>query len=337
MKKIFFTLVAIMSATLSLAQNTLVATLTHGDEVTMYYGVDAFKNAHNAAASGDVINLSGGSYTGFTFTKAITVRGTGIDASNPTSISSMMSFDITENDNFRLSVEGIRFDGASIVGTFSNPCFLKCLFNRVVTDSSSHIENALFVDCKITEYFYLFGSTSAVFLHCFIQTLTVKSSDSSTAQCVNCVLNGYFTNYRHSSFVNCILCCSSQTTNIDYYKLPAETQAMNCTAFNSDNDYYYNNQIYSAMQGNAISCSTSTYEAVFKDYSGGYSDSQQFELTDAAKTQYLGTDGTEIGLYGGQYPYNTTPTYPRITNLTVDKQTTADDKLNVEIEVSSAE
>lgn len=336
MKKFFFTLVAIMTATQSFTQNTLVATLTHGDEVTMYYGVDAFKNAHNAAASGDVINLSGGSYTGFTFTKAITVRGTGIDASNPTSISSTMSFDITENDNFRLSVEGIRFDGASIVGTFSNPCFLKCLFKGVVTDSSKgHIENALFVDCKITEHFYLFGSTSAVFLHCFIQTLTVNGSDSSTAQCVNCVLNGPFSAFRRSSFVNCILCGTGIDTSTA--TLPAETTAMNCTAFNSYPSYSYNSYIYSAMQGNAISCSTSTYEAVFKDYSGGYSDSQQFELTDAAKTQYLGTDGTEIGLYGGQYPYNTTPTYPRITNLTVDKQTTADDKLNVEIEVSSAE
>lgn len=33
MKKFFFTLVAIMTATLSFAQNTLVATLTHGDKV----------------------------------------------------------------------------------------------------------------------------------------------------------------------------------------------------------------------------------------------------------------------------------------------------------------
>ena len=39
MKKLFFTLVAaMMAATATFAQSTLVATLTHGENVTMYYG-----------------------------------------------------------------------------------------------------------------------------------------------------------------------------------------------------------------------------------------------------------------------------------------------------------
>ena len=66
-------------------------------------------------------------------------------------------------------------------------------------------------------------------------------------------------------------------------------------------------------------------------------DDQQFELTDEAKTTFLGTDGTEVGMYGGVLPYNSTPSYPQITKVNVANKTTADGKLSVEIEVSATE
>ena len=41
MKKLLLSLVAMMVATVSFAQNTLVASLTSGENTTYYYGVDA--------------------------------------------------------------------------------------------------------------------------------------------------------------------------------------------------------------------------------------------------------------------------------------------------------
>ena len=79
MKKFILSMVALMIATISYAQNMLVATLTHGDKITMYYGNEALYQAHKAAQSGDVINLSGGSFASVKITKGITLRGTGID------------------------------------------------------------------------------------------------------------------------------------------------------------------------------------------------------------------------------------------------------------------
>ena len=76
---------------------------------------------------------------------------------------------------------------------------------------------------------------------------------------------------------------------------------------------------------------------MFKDFTGTYSDTQTFELTEEAKTKYLGTDGTEVGIYGGLLPYNSTPSYPQITKMNVANKTTADGKLSVEIEVSATE
>lgn len=79
------------------------------------------------------------------------------------------------------------------------------------------------------------------------------------------------------------------------------------------------------------------FEQLFKDFTGTYSRDQKFELCNEAKTKYLGTDGTEVGMHGGLLPYNSIPSYPRITKMNVANKTTADGKLSVEIEVSAVE
>lgn len=351
MKKLFLSLVALMMATMSYAQSMLVATLSHGDKVKMYYGAGAFESAYNAAASGDVITLSGGSFTGFTITKAITVRGTGIDASTPSRISSNMKINIPASDTCRFSMEGIRFGDNTylyLYGSCIEPYFIKCKFYDVTFSdgnsnySSSSIKDVSFVNCKITNCLNLWGSTTAKFWHCFVNGYSNDDNYSSKAQFINSVIQGErFSYFKRSSFVNSILCVRYGWSNFytSYAILPTETEAMNCVAFFYDysSNSYKNSNIYSYMQGRQISCSTSTFEDVFKDYRGTNPSSQTFELTDEAKTKFLGTDSTEIGLYGGEYPYNSTPAYPHITKLNVAKQTTVDGKLSVEIEVSAAE
>ena len=50
MKKVLLSLVATLIATMSLAQNGLVASLSHEGNVTYYYGVTALTQAVEAAA-----------------------------------------------------------------------------------------------------------------------------------------------------------------------------------------------------------------------------------------------------------------------------------------------
>ena len=45
MKKLFLSLVALIATTMSFAQSTLVATLSHGSNITMYYGTYALRDA----------------------------------------------------------------------------------------------------------------------------------------------------------------------------------------------------------------------------------------------------------------------------------------------------
>ena len=125
MKKVLLSLVAMMVATVSFAQNALVASLTSGENTTYYYGVDALKQAANAAASGDVISLSSGSFSAINISKSITLRGAGIDSEAPTYIVGDFEINIPSGDANRFMMEGIRCDNIGVNGEFMNPLFLK--------------------------------------------------------------------------------------------------------------------------------------------------------------------------------------------------------------------
>lgn len=56
-----------------------------------------------------------------------------------------------------------------------------------------------------------------------------------------------------------------------------------------------------------------------------------FTLTDEAAAKYLGTDGKQIGLYGGEVPYSEKPYVPVITKFEVPSTVDADGKLSVTV------
>jgi hypothetical protein len=64
------------------------------------------------------------------------------------------------------------------------------------------------------------------------------------------------------------------------------------------------------------------------------SNEDYYRLTPTAAQNYLGTDGTQVGIWGGPMPWTTTAENPTITRCQVAGRSTADGKLSVEIEVS---
>ena len=80
------------------------------------------------------------------------------------------------------------------------------------------------------------------------------------------------------------------------------------------------------------------FPSIFKTHNSyGYNDSELFTLTETAKAKYLGTDSKQVGIYGGNLPYEEDPTTPQITKCNVAAKSTADGKLSVDIEVKAAE
>ena len=321
MKKFFVYLMAVVAMAVcsvsAFAQNTLVATLTHGDEVSMFYGTNALRQACSAATHGDVINLSGGNFQSTKITKAVAVRGTGIHDANPTCIVKAFDVEIPANVTEKLSFEGCRITNTiTIKGTLSNAYFLKNSLSAVsVFSSNGNMDNGMFVNCDIYEM-SLYGQSTAQIINSYVEQF---SNSGKLASFVNCVINtnGYAHLYKCCQFVNCIMYGMSGGC------FPSTCSAMNCV----DVSGYKNALNNISLKENCSYAGMDIFQEsnVWKD------------LTDEAKAKYLGIDGTPVGKFGGMIPYNMTPSYPQITKMNVAAKTTADGKLSVEIGVSAAQ
>lgn len=321
MKKFFVYLMAVVTMAVcsvsAFAQNTLVATLTHGDEIRMFYGTNALQQACSAATHGDVINLSGGNFQSTKITKAVAVRGTGIHDANPTYIVNDFDVEIPANVTEKLSFEGCRITNTmTIKGTLSNAYFLKnSLAGVSVFSSNGKMDNGMFVNCDVYGM-SLYGQSTAQIINSYVEHF---SNSGKLASFVNCVINtnGYAHLYKCCQFVNCIM----YGMRGGYF--PSTCSAMNCV----DVSGYKNALNNISLKEN---CSYAGMD-IFQE-SNVWND-----LTDEAKAKYLGIDGTPVGKFGGMIPYNMTPSYPQITKMNVAAKTTADGKLSVEIGVSAAQ
>lgn len=329
MKRLFISVVAVMVATMSFAQNTLVATLSHDNEVKMFYGTFALREAHDAAVSGDVINLSGGSFQSVNITKAVTLRGAGIENATPTFIINNFEITIPSTDKGRFSMEGIRVTNeVYIKGNLSNPYFLKCHFNVIECYpwEETNVTNSLFCNCIIADHSTIRGNSTFQFVNCFLNWFDNQAEESASASFINCIVRDADCS-RSSQFINCILFAE----NGGWYTLPSTSVATNCVSVNYASDFF-------EYSPSSSGCMIANFDELFTDFSGGtYKEGQNYKLTDDAKTKFLGTDGKEVGLYGGILPYDPTPSYPQITKMNASNKTTADGKLSVEIEVNAAQ
>ena len=327
MKKIIISLVAaMMAATATFAQSSLLATLSHEGDISTFYGSTALREAYAAAVDGDIITLSSGTFTSVNIEKGITIRGAGMDVdpktqSEPTIISGNFNVKGSEKP---LTIEGIYSNYTiTIADTLRNATFLKSRFNTITRNRPC---------------------VNLTMIHCKVSTRIAMNNSLSSASCLNCVIFDPW-NDGTMEFTNCVICKSA----VDWY-LPTST-FKNCIFVGySSNTFAPRNSLYNCV---LLSDDTSvtpfsripnttnsvaTYAEVFKTCTDGtYSDSEQYELTEAAAAKYLGTDETQVGLYGGSMPFSITPSNPQITKCNVASKSTADGKLSVDITVAGAE
>lgn len=309
-----------------------MATLNHEGTISTFYGTVALRQAHAAAVSGDVITLSSGTFLSTDITKAVTIRGAGMDVtkaydivSEPTVLGGDFNIKIPKEDTGRLTLEGIYHNNNIYFygGQVKNALFLKSRFKYISDSNSPKVQDLTVLNCRISDRIDVGSGNSAQFLNSVVNDFGYDSGYMSFSHCV--ILNSNGLSNSGNEYKNCII-----THKIgNDYGVSSSSSAYNNLFISDKTDKL--NQV-----PNNTNLRVPTSDERFA-YLRGYNDSKDYKLTDQNRDVLKATDGGEIGIYGGSLPYSAVPTNPQITKFNVASKTTADGKLSVDIEVKSGE
>lgn len=361
MKKLIVSLFVLLCTTMSFAQTSLLATLSHEGSISTYYGSSALKEALEKATDGDAITLSAGQFLAANITKNVTLRGAGMSVrtdsiySHETTIV-QGAFEIAPTDSTtgRIIVEGVYFTSTiTYKGLVRNPLFMKSRLSTVKNGDGGRLVNATFIHCRVSWRFELTDNSNACFVNSVVWEPENKNTTASNFEFDNCVV-GFNSNSSSSSnywseaaevinsyYKNCMIMADDSSIGLSnsHLAIPYSCTAINCVGCSSYGNLNgnYNNIFCNLSSKNTTNENVAKPSDVLKTGGFTYNDSEKYELTDEAKTKYLGTDGKQIGIYGGSLPYEEDPTTPQITKCNVAAKSTADGKLSVDIEVKAAE
>lgn len=314
---------------------TQVATLQHGDDVSVFYGTNAFVEANTAAQTGDIITLSSGTFNGTNITKAITLRGAGcaidtVSGIYPTIIPNYIQLNVTDN-SASLIVEGILFSGIVRYVTLNHPKFIKCNFEEFAyNNSSSSMDYAQIINCKFMSFAILGTTRNTTLINSVIWSpVGYQNGSLVSITAFNSFLR--LSSHSYSYEFNAYNCIIAKVDGGNYgISLNSNSVAYNCIGIRVGNS-----SVFDYCQ--AFNCINETYSQIFETFNPGNNDTFSFDepliLNESIATGFLGNDGTQVGIYGGIMPYSIRPSYMVIEHCNVANRSTIDGKLSVEIEV----
>lgn len=306
MKKFLLLAVCFMMMGISASALTInKAMLVHNGNVTLYDG-DKVQDAVNASADGDVIYLTLGTFKPFNITKRITVRGVGETS-------------IVDGD-VNISISGSP--------KLTSPVMEALAVSGTVT-VKSQVDDMILRKCKIGNYVIDAQVDGAVLDRCYITNTLTLSSYIKGMTVVNTKLNLVQANSgatQNTTFVNCNICqlytynFSGTIINSIIQGRSGYSQTLNSTVIL--------NSVYNTY-GLTVGSSSVTQDCYFISSSYLFDNSCNYN----PDSNCVGTDGTIVGIKGGETPYTLEPTVPKVTdsNLQLDME---NKKLNVNLTVS---
>lgn len=340
MKKNILLAVALMLSAITLAQPQL-ATLNHNNTITPFYGSNALVQAHAAAVAGDIITLSSGVFNSTNITKPITLRGAG--AWGDTNIGATIlrngfRIQIEADNTHHLTMEGINVPHTVILYTIYNPQFIKCFFQRIGhgTSDDEHgqgAHHASFVNCIIghwhTHVDYYASHLCNVEGTQFINSVIMDCDKYNILEVyTNCIVKQDPVYATSRMFQNCILYYARTQAST-----PANngTTSFNCLFVQTSTAVSDADNLFASTAGHVL-WNIRGLDSVFSTFYGSTIE-ESFRLLPTAASTYIGTDGTQIGIYGGAMPFDPRVTNPLIRRVSVAPRSTPTGQLSVDIEV----
>lgn len=329
MKKFVFIFITLMAMSQSVCAQGMTATLQSGDNLSVFYGIDAFKDAYEAAKDDDQITLSAGTFNvpDGNITKSVKITGIGAYEESMNTVIASLNVSGTN-----VRIEGILFTNTLYVSGSTNLIVTRCWVEKL--NASSNYTNALFDQCVHKEIKGMPYAIDFIFKNCTISYFSDTNATTHIGRILNCVIyyygdsnNGEFrygTYYSparqpYAIYKNNILGTCEYTGK----DLPA----------NSPSEYYYNvgyreneNTSFKFSEGcqNADN-QIMTYEELFN---------KEMLFPAKPKNAPNGDDGTVVGPYGGT-GFSQYPAIPRVISKNIDTHTNDDGKINVKIQVKT--
>lgn len=355
MKRFLLFFAALLCCVSSFAQMNFVATLQHNDSISHYYGQEALAQAYDAAVDGDTITLSAGTFNVYwgnnstPMCKSITIRGTGgVGGYTQIKKGSGSSDDIriaTRNKSMTTRFEGVYL--LNITRIYNEDAqfekgkieFIKCQFDRLWASASGNptteSPKVYLYNCLIFSEMY-FDSNKSYPKYSFINSYvrnphSISDLGNNTSIFDHCVIEYYNYSYvecynYYLNYSNCIFARTDGSNSISQF--PNTMTATNCLSI-----YFRSYNFFGNLLSGTNNQSTEDITTIFKTFRKGVGADETFELTDEAKTTYLGNDSTQLGMHGGIAPYNTKMQYPVVTKLMLEPRTTKDGKLTIDVQV----
>lgn len=319
----------------SYAQDVQMATLQHEDELSTYYGVNAFIEAMDKAEHGDVINLSSGIFNSPYITKAVKIYGAGYSQNSATNqyetkMANDMYVDI--NDGAKgLLIEGLYTRWLSFKNTINNATVSRCMIDGYL--GIDNAKNCLVEKCRIKDCFYAGNHSENVILDNSVVSYIESNDYDATFMIRHCIIGWlvHDTKYAHglrsASISNSVIFSGGGTNTIQYencvlhYELSSNIKHVGCHWVSNPLTLFENLPTFSYEQQESYRLPMDNDFILNK---------KEIELN-----KIVSSDGTEIGIHGGTSPFTSIPSNPQIVSKEIATETDEEGKLAVKIKVEA--
>lgn len=321
------------------AQVVQMATVQHGEGMRAFYGIEALKDAIAAAATGDIISLSAGQFNAPTINKAVTIQGAGyvISNGNYTAIVGETMVEVPDGA-VGLVLEGLHFMGKfSVAGdSLCSFAFRKCRMGSL--QFSAKIVEGELGQSKV-EYL-TYAETNRFYVHHVVmREIDATNVNQVAVDIDHCVVTGCLRNTVTAVVRNSLLKNARGTSSCAFYN---NVLSQNMSTFAL---YYHGGITSTYVSGNTIwnisdygyDTVNGSYKALFVNtaHANTWNEAYDYKLTIEAAAQYIGDDGTQVGLYGGAVPFSAVLSTPQIVEKTIATQTDENGMLSVKIKVEA--
>ena len=317
------------------AQNIALHSLTG---VQIIKGNTALATAYTQAQNGDTLYLSGGSFTPpAVFDKQITIFGAGhyVDSTIATG-KTFINGNITLSENADL----FYLEGVEITGNF--------------TISTGHsVNNVVITRCKINGTFNVLGNLSnptanlSLIGNVLMNRINLENVQNSILS--NNIISNTFQSSNGNLISNNIIMGFIWGSSMDYLFFGSNNilnnniilwEGYNANINGSGNVFNNNLYVEPTPDYGIAATSFANYTgilqtAIFVNQTGTvFNYAHDYHLQ--TPSTFLGTDGSEVGIYGGTFPYKegAVPSTPHIIRHSVEPST-SDGMLNVKIKASA--